>query len=269
MKKITVYGVDFDAMTFDQAVEKIAGSLAEKSQHQIVTPNPEMLLAAEKDAEFKEILNNAWLSVPDGIGILWAATVLQKHPKTGAARTISGVWNLVKLLILPSSLLYVLPERVSGVDLMKKICGHCEEKKYSIFLLGAGEGIAEKVKEKIIKKHPHIKVAGTFSGSPKASDAAEIIKKINEAKPDIVFVAYGAPAQEKWIAEHLHSLDSVKIAMGVGGAFDFLAGVKKRAPKWMQKFGLEWLFRLIQEPRRIKRIYNATIRFPLAILSKR
>ena len=143
---------------------------------------------------------------------------------------------------------------------MKKIC---KESKKRIFLLGAEEGIAEDAAKKL-----KANIVGTHSGSPKVEDEKEIIEKLNRLKPEILFIAYGAPAQELWIARNLKKIPSVKLAMGVGGSFDFIAGKTKRAPKWMQKLSIEWLYRLIKEPRRIKRILNATVRFPITFLKK-
>ncbi len=151
---------------------------------------------------------------------------------------------------------------------MKNICKQASKEKLKIFLLGAQEGVAKKVKEIEEKKYKGIKIVGTFSGTPKQKDEKEIIARINKAAPDILFVAYGAPAQEMWIASNLKRMKSVKVAIGVGGSFDFIAKTQKRAPKWMGKLGLEWLHRLTKQPKRIKRIFNAAVRFPLTILRK-
>ncbi|MBP9718322.1 WecB/TagA/CpsF family glycosyltransferase, partial [Candidatus Gracilibacteria bacterium] len=250
-----------------QAVEQCSSILEKKTQHQIVTPNPEMLLVAQHDPHFKETLNQAWLSIPDGIGILWAAQVMSKHHTTRLGKILYGVLTLPLLLIMPRFFKGILPERVSGVDLMLELCAVSAEKKYRIFLLGAQEGVAEKVKTTLEKKYPHISIVGTHSGSPRIKDEEDIKDLIEKSRPDILFVAFGAPHQELWIARNLKDLPTVKIAMGVGGAFDFIAHIRKRAPKWMQKLGIEWLYRLIQEPRRIKRIFNAIIRFPFKVLT--
>ena len=114
-----------------------------------------------------------------------------------------------------------------------------------------------------------LRIAGTFSGSPRDEDAEEIIGKIREAKPHLLLAAFGAPEQDLWISEHLKKLPSVRVAMGVGGTFDFLAGKRRRAPKWMRSIGLEWFYRLLREPKRIKRIFNAVVVFPMLVLLHR
>ena len=149
---------------------------------------------------------------------------------------------------------------------MQQICANAGHLK--IFLLGAEEGVTEKVKSILEKRHPDIKIVGTFAGSPDTKDDKQITNLINKIAPNVLFIAYGAPAQELWINRNLKRLPSVKLAMGIGGAFDFISGKQKRAPHLMQKLGLEWLYRLFKQPSRIKRIYNATIRFPYEVFKK-
>lgn len=271
MKKVNILGVQFDVCTKDSAIERIMDTLKNRTHEsgkQIATPNPEMLLEAQKNAGFKTVLNKSWLSIPDGIGILWAGTFNEiTKNSSGFGRALKMIFSLLGLAVYPKSCTKVFPERITGVDLMESICA--VSKGIPIFLLGAKSGIAEKVKTFLETKYRGINIVGVFSGSPLEDDFIAIQALIAETQPKILFVAYGSPNQEIWISKHLHELKSVKIAMGVGGAFDFFAGERKRAPKWMQYLGLEWLFRLIQEPSRIKRIYNATIKFPLKILQQR
>lgn len=271
MKKVKILDVQFDVCTKDEALKRVSDVLenrAHETGKQIVTPNPEMLLEAQKNADFQKVLNASWLSIPDGIGILWASTfneITKKSSQLG--RYLKMILSLLSLAIYPKSCTKVFPERLTGVDLMESICA--VSSGAPIFLLGAKPCIAEKVKTFLEKKYKNINIAGVFSGSPAEDDFPAIQALIAETQPKILFVAYGSPNQELWIARHLHELKSVKIAMGVGGAFDFLAGERKRAPRIMQRLGLEWLFRLTQEPSRIKRIYNAIIKFPLKILQQR
>lgn len=270
MKKIKILDIQFDVCTKDEALKRILNVLAmrehENGKH-IVTPNPEMLLEATKNEEFRIVLNKAWLSIPDGIGILWAGTFQEASRRSNdLMRYIKAVFSLISLVIYPKFCTKVFPERITGVDLMKSVCAVSKQHKFPIFLLGAKTGVAEKVKEILEIRYPKINIVGVFSGSPSEYDFPAIQALIAETQPKILFVAYGAPNQELWISKHLHELKSVKIAMGVGGAFDFIAGVKKRAPKWMQKIGIEWLYRLIQEPSRLKRIWNAAIRFPIKVI---
>lgn len=271
MKRIKILDVQFDVCTKDSALKRVVYVLENRANEigkQIVTPNPEMLLEAQKNAGFKTVLNKSWLSIPDGIGILWAGTFNEiAKNSSGFGRALKMFFSLLGLAVYPKSCTKVFPERITGVDLMESICA--VSKEIPIFLLGAKFGIAEKVKTFLETKYRSINIVGVFSGSPIEDDFIAIQASIAETQPKILFVAYGSPAQEIWISKYLHKLKSVKIAMGVGGAFDFLAGERKRAPRIMQRIGLEWLFRLIQEPSRIKRIYNATIKFPLKILQQR
>lgn len=271
MKKIKILDIQFDVCTKDEALARIfeflknrAGS--EPAKH-IVTPNPEMLLCATRNKNFREVLNRAWLSIPDGIGILWASTFQHiAKANRGFVRLLKGFFSLLSLLIYPKFCQKVFPQRITGVDLMESICAISKGSNLKIFLLGAAPEIAEKVKQILEMRYPGLKIVGTLSGSPSPDDFPGIHAILAELQPDILFVAYGAPAQELWIAEHLNKLKSVKIAMGVGGAFDFITGHRMRAPRFMQHLGIEWMYRLIQEPSRLKRIYNAAIKFPLKII---
>lgn len=230
--RVKILGVRFDNVTIKEALEKALKFAKDGKKHYICTPNPEMLLEAQKNRKFMKVLDRSSLNTPDGFGILLAARY--KHTP--------------------------LRERVTGTDLMKEIL---QKSKQKIFLLGAGKGVAEKIAE--IWNVANI--VGTFTGSPKVEKEQKIREMINKSKAEILFVAYGAPTQEIWIARNLKHLKTVKLAVGVGGAFDFLAGKVKRAPAWMRKCGLEWMYRLIKEPRRIKRIINAVIKFPIKLIS--
>lgn len=232
-----------------------------------MTPNPEMLLEAQKNQQFRDVLNRAWLSIPDGIGILWASTFQNIAYRNGELlRIFKAGASLASLFLYPKFCRKIFPERITGADLMQSICAVSIHNRTPIFLLGAVPGVAEKVKEILEIRYPNVNIVGTFSGSPEENDFPRIQSLIAETRPEILFVAYGSPAQEIWSAKHLKQLQSVKIAMGVGGAFDFIAGVRKRAPKWMQKTGIEWLYRLMQEPSRFKRIWNAAVKFPLTVI---
>lgn len=270
MKKTKILDVQFDICTKDEALKRVIDVLENREHEigkQIVTPNPEMLLEARKNTDFRAVLNASWLSIPDGIGILWTSTFNEITKNSSAlGRYLKMFLSLLSLAIYPKFCTKIFPERITGVDLMESICAI--SKGAPIFLLGAKPGVAEKVKTFLETKYRGINIVGVFSGSPDEDNFPAIQAMIAETQPKILFVAFGSPNQELWIAQHLHKLKSVKIAVGLGGAFDFLAGKRLRAPKWIQKLGLEWLFRLMQEPSRIKRIYNATIKFPLIILKK-
>jgi len=253
--------VNFSTTSLAFAVKQVLEWENQDEQHYIVTPNPEIILAAQKNHKFLSVLNKADFSIPDGIGILWASKYLaiSKNNKSKIVKITKWLLSLSAIAIYPPYIREILPERVTGVDLMKSII---KQTKQPVFLLGAAPGIADKAAPALNSKN----IVGTYAGSPSEKESAKAIKKINNSAAKILFVAYGAPAQELWIARHLKNLKNIKIAVGVGGSFDFISGTKKRAPKSMQKLGLEWLYRIAQEPKRIKRIYNATVKFPLTIL---
>jgi len=270
-KTVKILGVKFDAIAEKEAVKKVLEWLSPGfklfSHHFIVTPNPEILLTAQKDKEYRKILNKADLNIADGTGILWASKFKDLSSIFDSRLKRFSKW-LGSLLMIPLSrdfIRTVIPERITGVDFMKKICKIAATKKSKVFLLGAQEGIAELTAKKLMKKFPNLNIVGTYAGSPKEKDRKMILDILKLSKPDILFVAYGAPAQEKWLYQNYKKIPSLKIAMGVGGAFDFISGAKKRAPKTMQKLGIEWMYRLYKQPSRIKRIIKATTVFPIKI----
>ncbi len=241
-KKVKILDIPFANVNLQQALKTVLERLKKPLEKAffIATPNPEMLLEARKNSEFKKILQKQTdLNIPDGFGIILASK-LQKMP---------------------------LAERVTGTDFMQALCQNVPGGT-KIFLLGAAPGVAKKTKNILEKKYKNIKIVGTHSGSPAPKEEKNICGRINESGAEILFVAFGAPKQELWLAKNLPYLSTIKVAMGVGGAFDFIAGARKRAPAWLQKCGLEWVFRLIQEPKRLKRIYNATVKFPVVLLLK-
>lgn len=239
MKNVQIFGVKIAAVTMAEAL-RMAREMLRGGKHHIMTPNSEMLVRAESDDVFRSLLNQTDLNIPDSAGLLWAA----KH--TGQT----------------------LPERVAGVDFVTKLCMGVES-SHPVFLLGGKPGVAEKAAQTLMQKNSKLRIAGTFAGSPRAEDASAIIKRINESGAHILLVAYGAPAQDFWINRHLMNFTTVRVAVGVGGTFDFLAGTVKRAPKLFRKAGLEWLWRLLLQPWRIGRIFTATVRFPLLVLLRK
>jgi N-acetylglucosaminyldiphosphoundecaprenol N-acetyl-beta-D-mannosaminyltransferase len=221
----TILGVRADNVNYDQALSLVEGFVVSGSPHQVVTVNPEFIVAAQSDGDFRNTLNNSSLSLPDGVGLLWAARFLG-HP---------------------------LQERVTGTDTVQRVAALAAQNGYSLFLLGAAPGVAVVTAARLCEAFPGLRIAGTHAGSPALEEEDEILRLIQRAKPDILFVAYGAPQQDKWIARNLERL-GVPIAMGVGGAFDFVSGRAKRAPRWLQRLGLEWLHRLYREPWRWRRM---------------
>lgn len=240
-KRIEILSVPFDAVTYEQALEVIAGFIERNEKVHVTTPNPEMLVEASRNKPFLKVLQKSALALPDGIGILWAARVFHHQ----------------------------LPQRVTGIDLMQKMVEHSEKTGWTLFFLGAQEGVASIAAENLKRRYPQTHIVGTYAGSPSMEEADLIVDRINQAAPQILFVAYGSPAQEFWIARNLARLPTVRVAMGVGGAFDFMAGKIRRAPRLMQRLGLEWLWRLLREPWRCRRIWRATLTFSTLVLRKK
>ena len=219
--KINLLGVQVDNLDLAGALEKIAGFIAAQKPHQVVTLNPEILFYAQQRLALREIINRAHLVTADGVGILWAA----------------------KMAGTP------LPARVTGIDLMWRLAQRAAGEGWRLFFLGAWPGIAEEAAAQLQKHYPNLKVAGTFHGYFKPGEESGVVTIIRQAQPDILFVALGAPKQEVFIARHLQALN-VPVCIGVGGSFDVIAGRVKRMPDWVQKIHLEWLGRLLQEPKR-------------------
>jgi len=228
-QKADLLGVSIDKLSFSEAASFAEQALLRKTQIKIFTPNPEIILKACKDPSFLNVLNSGDLLIPDGTGII--------------------LFSKIK-------------ETVTGVDLMLKICELAEKNAKSVFLLG-GHNTAEKTAKKLKEMFPQLKVVG-FS-----EDLSSCYNLIEISEPNIVFVALGAPKQERWITENIKKFPSINIAMGVGGAFDMISEKIKRAPKRIRDIHLEWLWRLIQEPRRARRIFNAVFVFPIYVLKEK
>ena len=235
-ERVCILGVPIDVVTTDGMLARVAAFIAGDRVHQICTVNPEFVMAAQRDADFMAVLNHADLCLPDGVGILWAAR-RQGKP---------------------------LRERVAGVDSVVRIAGRATETGWRLYLLGAAPGIAEQTATILAGRYPGVQIAGTYAGSPAPEDEADIVARVNASGADVLFVAYGAPKQDKWIARNGPHL-KVHVAMGVGGAFDFITGTARRAPRWIRRIGLEWLHRLIREPWRWRR-QLALARFAWAVI---
>jgi N-acetylglucosaminyldiphosphoundecaprenol N-acetyl-beta-D-mannosaminyltransferase len=231
-------GVKVHALTHSQTLALIESFIASRQPHQLATVNPEFIVAAQEDEVFRQIINQAALALPDGIGVLKAAQFLGITP---------------------------LPERVPGSDLVVRLAELSHAKGYRIYFLGAQPGVAEQAVTKLKLRFPNLQVAGVYAGSPASEENEAIIQRILPTRPDILLVAYGAPKQDKWIARNLERLQ-VPVCLGVGGSFDFIAGTAKRAPVWVQQLALEWLHRLLTQPWRWRRIWNAVPRFSWLVL---
>jgi N-acetylglucosaminyldiphosphoundecaprenol N-acetyl-beta-D-mannosaminyltransferase len=236
---VEILGIKIHDITLDEVMVLVKSMVTSRKPHHITPINPEMIIASMKNEEFRKVLIQVSLGLPDGIGILIAGRLFGKR----------------------------IRERVTGVDTVMAIANMANNEGYSIFLLGAAPGIAERASSVLKQKNPGLSIAGTFAGSPEVQDEDEICSRIQKVKPDILFVAYGAPRQELWIARTMKRLN-VPVAMSVGGTFDFIAGVNRRAPRWMQRAGLEWFFRLVQEPSRWRRML-ALPKFIVAVMLRK
>jgi N-acetylglucosaminyldiphosphoundecaprenol N-acetyl-beta-D-mannosaminyltransferase len=236
---IAILNVSVHDVTMIETLDWIDHFVKERSPHQICTVNPEFIMAAQKDSEFRQILNQSALNIPDGVGVLWAARRLG-HP---------------------------LRQRVGGSDLVIQITQWASLAGWKIFMLGAAEGVAEQAATKLRSLYPAINIVGTFAGSPSIDREAGIADRVRACSADILFVAYGAPQQDKWIARNLDRTGA-SVGIGIGGALDFIIGKQKRAPTWIQRISLEWLYRLIREPQRWKR-QLALPKFVWRILTER
>jgi N-acetylglucosaminyldiphosphoundecaprenol N-acetyl-beta-D-mannosaminyltransferase len=224
-RSIHILGVRIDDVDFGEMLDALARFVEEGGPHQISTVNTEFLIAARRDAELAEALRGTALNVPDSAGVLWAARWLG-HP---------------------------LRERVTGSDGIYRVAELCAARGFRLFLLGAAQGVADKVAEALTARHPTLTICGTDDGSYAPQEEKAIVRHIREARADVLLVAYPSLPQETWIARNLAQTGAA-VGMGVGAAFDFVAGVQVRAPAWMRRLGLEWLYRLIREPRRWRRM---------------
>lgn len=235
MKTENILGVDILSTDYKEFMETISEDINRNSKKVIVAVNPEKIMKMREDAVLDEFVKKADYRIPDGTGILMASK-----------RMGGSIIN-----------------RITGVDTMVELTKLAAEKNYSIFLLGSREEIVQKTKETLLERFPSLRVAGVRNGY-NLNDQI-VVKEINDSGAQILFIAMGSPKQELWIDKNKNDLN-VNIFQGVGGSFDVIGGFIKRAPSWMQKIGLEWLHRLILEPKRIFRQMNL-IRF-LRLISK-
>ncbi len=277
---ITVLGVKISCLSRKNALNAVSDWLLADSRRSyfIVTPNPEMLVLAQSDALFKHILNSADLAIPDGAGLVIASKL---QNLTNNLQLITNNKNIY----VSSHKSSVISSRVSGIDLMLDLCQMAAKNDHTVGLLGAQPGVAQKTAEVLKKKYPGLKIkfaVSEISDLKKIDPSASLrVNSSRSLRVDLLFVAYGAPKQEKLIAKLIsnHQLTmtnhqspinndqnpKAKIYMSVGGAFDLISGRVKRAPLFIQKIGLEWLFRLCQESWRIKRIWTAVAVFPCLV----
>ena len=244
MNKVRIANIYIDNLSMDECIARINDLIKGYRKSYIVTPNVDHIVKLQWDDEFLEAYENAEMVVADGMPIIWASNLLGTP----------------------------LKEKISGSDLFPELCKVSAEKGYTLFFLGAGEGVARQAAWNLEKKFKNVKITGVYSppfGFEKDEDENNKIQKmINQLAPDILFVGVGAPKQEKWIYKNLDKLN-VKLAIGIGASFDFVAGSIKRAPKFMRKMGLEWFWRFMNEPRRLfKRYFIDDSRFAFILFKQ-
>lgn len=230
MSRMRFLNTEIDNLTMDEAIERIDLLIQNRKPAYVVTPNVDHIVKLEEDEEFREVYNEADLILTDGMPLIWISKLQRNEIK----------------------------EKVSGSDLFPKVCELASKKSYSVFLLGAAEGIAAKAAEKLKNKYNGLNIVGTYSPSygfeKNQQEIDKIIKVISEAKPDILAVGLGAPKQEKFIHKYKNRFN-VPISLAIGASIDFEAGNINRAPEWMQNSGLEWFYRFLKEPKRMFKRY--------------
>ncbi|MCR4418634.1 MAG: WecB/TagA/CpsF family glycosyltransferase [Clostridia bacterium] len=235
IRSFSINGIPFDAVTLDDCVERIAAFVSSGGWHLVVPVNTDVLVLACRDATLSEIITAADLVLADGMPIVVASRVLGSP----------------------------LPARVTGSDLTLELCRRSAELGLRLFLLGAGPGVAEAAKRRAEKRYPGVQIVGTYSPSRRELEddgaSAKIVAMVNKSAANVLLAAFGAPRQEKWLWRHRTQLET-PVNIAVGAAIDFLAGRVRRAPAWMQRAGLEWLYRLLREPRRLS--YRYLVRDP-------
>ena len=235
--KTDIMGLQFDNITMEEALDAAKALLQGEHAARVVTPNAEIAYEALHDENMRTLLNSAELMLPDGAGVVLASKIL-KTP---------------------------FRQKVAGVDFADGLLGVLETTGQSLYLLGSKPGIGELAAQKMMQKHPKLRIAGIADGY--FQDEAPVIDKINASGADVLFVCLGAPKQEQFMARHQKALH-VKLMAGLGGSLDSFAGTVKRAPKWMIRLNLEWLYRLIKEPKRFKRMLRLP-KYLWAVVCKR
>lgn len=237
--QVKILNVNVDCVNLDEAMQKVEEFVLEQKPHHIVTANPEIIYASNYNPELLGIVNHAALVTADGTGVVWASGQLGRH----------------------------LQERVTGIDLVYKICEKAPQKGWKLFILGSAPGVADAAADNIRKMYPGVEIVGTQHGYFKPEEEPEIVEMIKKSTPDVLFVALGAPKQEFWISKHMDELQ-VPVMLGIGGSMDVLSGNVKRAPEIWQKMNLEWLYRLLSQPSRWKRMLNLP-KFAVEVLKQK
>jgi len=224
---VSILGVRVHRMGMEEVLRCIERWIAERVPRMVITADANALVLAQQDVEFRVLLQTADLITPDGAGLLWAARRL-KQP---------------------------FPERVPGVELVAQLVRMSHERGYRLYFVGAAPGVAQRAAHALQQSFPNAQIVGVDHGYFHPDEEPAILKRIAAACPDVLLVGMGMPRQEKWIARHKERL-GVPVSVGVGGSFDVYGGVVRRAPRWMQRYGLEWLWRLLHDPRKIAKVRN-------------
>ncbi len=222
---VPIYGIPFSKLGLDDTAQHLIERIEKKQSTHVITANPIMVMAAVDDAKYSAMMKRADLIVPDGAGVVWAAKY--------AGQPVT--------------------ERVTGIELMQKLLQAGEKRRWRVYLLGTSQEIIDAAAEKLQLQYPQVKIAGVRNGFFGPEQDEEVVEAIRQAAPDMLFVARGAETQEPWIVKYKQKLN-VPLIMGVGGSFDVISGKLKRAPEIWQKLRVEWLYRLLQEPKRFKRM---------------
>ncbi len=242
--RIDILGVPFRPMTEGQTRKEIAEWLKRRENARIFTPNPDILMKARKDRELRRALEGAELLLPDGVGVILASHLLRTP----------------------------LPQRITGIDTAEWLLSCAAKKGLSVYFLGGKLGVAESAANRLKKRFPNLRIAGMHHGYfDKRRDSREnrqVVARIRAAAPDLLFVCFGCPAQERWIAENTPTLPSLRLSMGLGGCLDVWSGQKRRAPAAFQRTGTEWLFRALREPRRFVPLFRMPFFLGCVIFSK-
>ncbi len=234
-ERLNILGVGIDCIDSEEALTQIENFIADGNPHQVVTANAEIIYQASRNEKMRNVINQAQMVTADGSGVVWASKQLGRP----------------------------LRQRVTGIDLVNSICEQSARKGWKLYILGSAPGVAATAAVNIRQKFPGCNIVGTHHGYFNAKEEKQIVAELLQLQPDVLFVALGAPKQEYWIAEHMAQLQ-IPVSMGIGGSMDVLSGNVKRAPRWMQKMSLEWLYRLLIQPTRFKRVL-ALPKFMLAV----
>jgi N-acetylglucosaminyldiphosphoundecaprenol N-acetyl-beta-D-mannosaminyltransferase len=239
IKTVSILGLPIAVLTMEEVLNWAEAKLESQEVAQIITANAEIIYRAYRDPQLADLFKKAAVITADGAGVVWASEKLNTP----------------------------LPERVTGVDLTQRLLALASQKNWSVYFLGAKPEVVKQAVLRTLSKYPHLQIVGYQHGYFCKQEISQIVSKIQQAKPDLLLVAMGAPRQEIFIQEYLPQLNT-KLAMGVGGTFDILAGTAARAPLWMQKHGLEWFYRLCRQPWRIGRMLSLP-RFIMAVYKQK